>query len=157
MDLSSLTNAPQSVEVAGQPFAVSHLTMREWGTVQGWIKANVPGPAESLAAINVDGLSPFAARSLMQVVVKEQQAWPPRVGSREWFDALDRVGKDNRIGAAVLLHTILAKHQPAYTYEQAERLYEAVGYAEALRLTLIAMGVEPDPKAGKPSPPETST
>lgn len=155
MDLAALTNAPREVTLAGRTFTVSALKLREWGAVQQWVKDNAPSPMESVEAAAIDKLSPYAARMLLSVAVKEQQAWPPRVASSEWFHALDRIGKDGRNGNAVFLLAVLGKHQKL-TEAEAEALIEQVTAAETTRLVAAALGFD-DPAPKAPAGPDPAT
>lgn len=157
MDLADLTNAPRTITLAGREFTVSHMKMKEWGVVQAWIKANIPGPMESLKATNLDELSPFLAHWVTTAAVREEQAWPPRPGSRSWIDALDRVGKDGRLGTVVFMHEALKKHQSTLTYADTETLYDTVEVGEALALFNTVLGIKSGPKDEPPTGGETPT
>ena len=139
MDLAQLTNTPREVAVAGKPYKVSALKLKEWGNVQAWIKDNVPSPLGSLKSADLDGLSSADKRTLLDVAVRQQRDWPPRVGSAAWFEALDHDG-----GHAMFLLAILGKHQPDFSESDAEALAERLTNAEILPLVLLGLGIEDD-------------
>lgn len=144
MKTTTSVNTPRTLTLAGQDYTVSGLTQAEWGPVQAWIEANVTSPAKALDAFNLDALSPYAARMFADVALKAQQAWPPRVGSPAWYDAMSGVGKNGQNGNAVFLLAVIGKHRPGFTYAEAEALYEALGPVDVLPLYVVAMGYDPN-------------
>ncbi len=149
MDLAQLTNAPREIEVAGRTYKVSALKLKEWGSVQAWIKDNVPSPLGALKSADLDGLSNADKRTLLDVAVRQQRDWPPRVGSAAWLEALDHDG-----GHAMFLHAILSKHQPSFTEADAEALAERLTTGEILPLILVGLGIEDERPKNSPAPTE---
>jgi hypothetical protein len=147
MDLATLTNAPRDFALGGTTYQVSALTLKEWGVLQAWIKGHVPGPLALVESAAMGKLSPGHQRQVLEIALREERNWPPRVGSAAWFDALD--GTEG--GNAAFLRTVLAKHQP-FTAEQAAALADRTMTAAIVPLILIALGMELDsPKAEGPA------
>jgi hypothetical protein len=154
MDLATLTAQDYAeVEIAGLPYRVGPLTLEDFGAVQAWIKAHVPNPVtaalQQLAEAEAAGvdISPENRRYLLDAARAEARSWPPAVLSPEWIAALD----DAEGGEAVWLWTVLRKHQPSLTAEQAAALVPAMTHATRVRLISLAFfGIEPP---GAPGPP----
>ncbi len=167
MDLAQLTNAPREVVLGGLPYKVSALTLREWGGLQAWLKDRGPEPVgvalAQIARAEAVGtpIAPADRQFLMREARVEAKAWPPRVASAEWFEALQ--GTDG--GEARFAHAVLSKHQPTLTVEQADAVAEAMGPAESATLVRLALGLEKSsPKAdaaattaGAPDPAPSGT
>src|SRR5689334_18911928 len=102
--------------------------MAQWGAVQAWIKDNVPSPLSLVNSEDLGALSAADKRVLMREALDAQRNWPPRVGSRAWFDALDHPprpradGRPAPRGSAVLLWTILRVNRPDLTAERAAEI-----------------------------------
>jgi hypothetical protein len=160
MDLSTLTGAPREVDLAGVRYKVPALKMRDWGLIQAWIKDNVPSPMASIRSEDLSGLSPADKATLMREAIAAQRAWPPRVGTRAWFEAIDHParplpdGSEAPTGTAVLLHTVLRAGQP-FTLAEAIELDARATAADTMAAVLAAMGVDDD--APKPEGAEGAT
>lgn len=155
MDLATFVNAPVPIELAGGVYQCSALTLREWGPVQSWIKANVPGPMRVLSSEDLVGLNEADKRALFEQAFAAQRNWPPRVGSAEWFRALDLPG-----GHAEFLFVALSKHQPTFTREQAAALDAKLSLVDVMPVVTACLGLGPDdlkaPGASPNAPPETA-
>jgi len=123
--------------------------MREWGRVQAWIKDNVASPVSAIRSEDLEGLSPIHQRALLAEAVIAQRNWPPRVGTRAWFEAIDSTGKGDTSGHAVFLHTVLAKHRPEFSLSDAVRLADTMLNADIVPLVMAALGMD------DPSPPKS--
>lgn len=164
MNTAASVNTPYDIVVGGVTYTISMLEMADWGKVQAWIVANVPGPLEALKGVSLDGMSPATERSLLILAIKEQQKWPPRPGYPDWFDALNRTGKDGREGTTVFLQHAIGKHRPGFSYEDAVALNAACDEGTSTRIINLAFGQEfSDPKASSggspgadPTPPTPS-
>jgi len=97
MDLALMTSAPVPITLAGQPYNVRLLKLREWGALQAWLKASVPSPiAEALRALEQlkaagEKLDPAIRQAVLDHAQDAARLWPPRVGSVPWITALNSV------------------------------------------------------------------
>lgn len=151
MDLAQATGAVETIDLAGEEHQVRLLTLKEWGAITAWLKRQNPSPltraAQSIEQARVQG-EPLSAATQDQLLDHAQRAalnWPPRLGSTEWFDALDR--SDG--GQGRLLFEVLSKTEPEFTIERAEVLvkrFSVDDFNELLRVALY--GAPPrSPKA----------
>jgi hypothetical protein len=141
MDLAQAVGAVEVVDLAGEEFPVRLLTLKEWGAVTAWLKRANPSPVtRAVRAIDeaaADGapLSAPAREALLDHAQRAALSWPPRLGSSEWFDAIDRTDG----GPAKLIFEVLSKADAAFTSERAEvlaRRFEIRDYSELLRVAL---------------------
>lgn len=151
MDLSAFSGDDfLDVTLDGVLYRVGELTLKEWGPVQAWIKAKVPGPLAVLDSKEFLALPPSTKSEVAREAIRQQRtSWPPQIGSREWFAALDHEG-----GHAVCLKAILGKLQPVGP-ERAAELAERLTMAEVLPCVVAALGMF-DPKSPAPATPTTS-
>jgi hypothetical protein len=91
MDLAQFAGGEyEDVVIAGHPFRIGELTQREWVPVQAWLKATVPGPLSTLASPDFMRLPHDVKREVLgEVLERARTSWPPRIGTRGWFLALD--------------------------------------------------------------------
>jgi hypothetical protein len=81
----------------------------------------------------------------LDAAARQQALWPPRVGSLEWMEAVDR---DDQAWAVIRL--ALAEHQPGITDAEARRLADACSQGELGDLAgALFWGL--DPKALRPA------
>lgn len=147
--LDELTAAPRRLTLAGIEFTVAPLELREWGELQAWFKDNVDSPLKAIASALA--LLPEAERrEALAGAMDRQLRWPPRVATEEWLNAISATTG----GDAQFLWTVLRKHHPEITLDQANRLSEKATAAESLAVIFQAIGIEPPPKAQAPSDPE---
>lgn len=147
--LDELTAAPRTLTLAGRHFTVSPLELREWGELQGWLKDNGQSPLKAIGP-GLDSLSDADRRVVLSMAMEKQLRWPPRVATTGWFEAISSATG----GDARFLWTVLRKHQPDLTLDEADRLAQAAGVEESQTLVLLAIGVEPPPKSPAPSEPQ---
>lgn len=94
MDLAQLTDGRQDITLAGKPYSVRLLKLREWGDLQGWLKQAVPSPvaeaARALQALKADGekIEADVRQAILDHAQDAARKWPPRVGSIHWIQAL---------------------------------------------------------------------
>ena len=152
MDLAAFAGADYlDVALDGHPFRVSELTLGEWATVQAWIKAEVPGPLSSLGSPDFRRLPPEVKREVLGAALeKDRTSWPPSIGTRPWFLALDHPG-----GHAVALKAILARHTATITVEDCARLVEVATFDQILPCFTAALGIF-GPKSPAPPPARTT-
>jgi hypothetical protein len=143
MDLATAANEPREVELGGMTYKVSLLTPRQWAPLQAYIRDHVPDPVTvavgELAQARALGIevTPADRQFLLAEARKDAKAWPPALGSQEWFRVLD--GDEGR---ARFLLTVLGKHQPSLTIEQARDLADRLTIDEILPVIRSVFGVE---------------
>jgi hypothetical protein len=150
MDLAQFADADYvDLTLDGKPYRVGELTLREWAPIQAWIKATVPGPLSSLASPDFKKLPPDVKRDLLaEALEQDRTSWPPRIGSKAWFFAMDTEG-----GHAELLLALLGKYQPVDRAEAA-RLVAGIATESITAAVLAGLGVF-GPKS--PAPAEGMT
>ena len=149
MDLSQFAGTDYvDLEIDGIKYRVGELTLREWAPVQAWIKANARGPLSVLASPDFAALPPQVKREVLGAALdKEQTSWPPQIGTKPWFLALDNDG-----GHATALLAILGKNLPGITLEDCRRVADSGTFAEILPAFCAALGIF-GPKSPAPSTP----
>lgn len=157
MDLAQATGAVELVDLAGEEHPVRLLTMKEWGAVTAWIKRQNPSPltraAHAIEQARAEGepLSPATQDELLDHAQRAALNWPPRLASTEWFEAFDRTDG----GGAQLVYQVLAKADPSFTLERAERLVRRFwtdDYNELFRVALYGAPKRPKAAAAEPAP-----
>lgn len=145
MDHATFVNAPKTIELGGREYRVSALTLKEWGPVQSWIKQHAVSPVRLLSSGDMAGLNAADRKAMMETALHAQRNWPPRIGSIEWFQALDHPG-----GHAEFLFVALSKHQPDFTREEAAGLDERISVGDATPVVMACLGLDmPDDNAPK--------
>lgn len=151
-DLGTLASGPIAITLGGASYLVSPRPLKALGEMQAWFKRSIPGPlakaAEAIDAADRAGvvLSRWAREAAMDAAAKLQARWPPRIGSIEWLDAIDR-----EEAAWVVIRHALEPHQPGMTEAEAKRLADLCTPTELVDLVgAIFWGL--DPKApGSPA------
>lgn len=143
MDLSTFTNAPKEVTLAGHKYRVSALQLREWGVVQAWIKANVPGPMRAMNSEDLVNLNAEDRRIALESAAIAQRNWPPKPGSAAWFVALDHPG-----GHEEFLFNALTRHQPEMTRADAASLSDRLTLQDVAPVIMVCLGIEEDDLKG---------
>src|SRR4051812_24929555 len=97
MDSVQATGGGEELTLGGQTFNIRLLTIREWAEVQKFLKKELPSPV-TRAAIAIQQSkamgTPLDATTIDAMYDRAERAaltWPPRLGSKEWFDAMDLV------------------------------------------------------------------
>lgn len=139
MDHATFVNAPVPVDLDGESYYVSALTLKEWGPVQAWIKTNVPGPMRAISSADLVNLSDEDKRIVLESAAMAQRNWPPQIGSISWFKALDHPG-----GHAEFLFCSLSKHQARFTREDAATLSDRLEIKDVMPIVLACLGLEQD-------------
>lgn len=158
MDLIQATNTPVSLKLGGASYKVRFLNFRELATVSAWIEEHVPSPlaraVQALTQLRGAGKAPDSGTEelLLDHAASQMLSWPPRVGTKTWFDALD--GTDG--GLVELVYTILSKTVPDFDREKAQVLTNKLEAHEVLELIYLGVlgvrpkkaesAVEPDPQ-----------
>ena len=150
MDLSQLTSGIQPVTVAGKPYDVRLLTLREWGALQGWLKSAVASPIEeaatALQALKTKGEAIDAAitKAILDHAQDAARLWPPRVGSIPWIQALS----DVEGGTARFIRAALEAAGHAVSEAEALELDKTATVDEIADLIRVCLhGEKPLPKA----------
>jgi hypothetical protein len=176
MPPESAADETRDVQIAGETFVVSEITMGEVGRLQRFL-AKIPAPpvprqdlsglAEAIALPpeGLDGLSPEARIRLAEQAQKqaaevaagqlreargEAGDWPPMFGHPRSIPAL--LGAEG--GPAELLYSILRPGSPGLNRKRAAELVEALRYRDFMDILVFAMGV--DPAGGELSGPNAS-
>jgi hypothetical protein len=124
MDLVQATGGGEELLLGGQTFNIRLLTLREWSEVQKFLKKELPSPvtraAIAIQQAKVAGtpLDSSTVDALYDRAEKAALTWPPRIGTKEWFDALDTVEG----GWERVLFEVVSKVNPAFTLPQADEL-----------------------------------
>jgi hypothetical protein len=154
MDLSQLTTGFQPVTLAGRPFSVRLLTLREWGDLQGWLKAAVPSPiAEAARALQSvkdagDKLDHEVRQAILDHAQEAARNWPPRVGSIPWIQALSETDG----GTARFIQCALEAAGQTCHFDDAVELDKGATVDEVADLIRVCLhGGPPLPKAMAPT------
>lgn len=146
MDFIQATNTPITLKLADSNYSVRFLNFRELAPISAWIEEHVPSPyaraAQALAQLRANGKAPDAATEelLLDHAANQTLVWPPRVGSKSWFDALD--GVDG--GLVELVYTILSKTIPTFDRAKAQELVDKMATTEFMELIYMGIyGVRP--------------
>jgi hypothetical protein len=149
MDLAQATGTPEEISLGGVPRPVRLLTMREWANISALIKKHCPSPVTraymAIQQAKNEGMpiDPLIEERMLDRAERQALAWPPRLGSEAWFDALN--GIDG--GDARLLHEVLSKTDLGFTPEAADALAPKVTPDEWADLFRVALyGTHPRPK-----------
>jgi hypothetical protein len=165
MDLVQATGGGEELLLGGQTFNIRLLTLREWSEVQKFLKKELPSPvtraAIAIQQAKVAGtpLDSSTVDALYDRAEKAALTWPPRIGTKEWFDALDTVEG----GWERVLFEVVSKVNPAFTLPQADELAPKVKANEWADLIRVALwGTHPAPKGegatpGPPASPSATT
>jgi hypothetical protein len=164
VDLAEATGNPEWITLGGDEYPVRLLRMEEWGAVTSWLKRENPSPvtraalAISQAQQAGEPLTAEAEEKLLDHAQRAALSWPPKVGTPEWFDAIERVEG----GMKKLLHEVLSRTDPAFTTERAEALAPRVSrpeWGELIRVSLFGGAPRPkdDGARSGPDPPRSGT
>lgn len=155
MDFIQATNTPISLKIAGSNYSVRFLNFRELASVSAWIEEHVPSPyaraAQALTQLRASGKAPDSATEelLLDHAANAMLSWPPRVGTKPWFDALD--GAEG--GLVELIYTILSKTVPSFDRAKAQELIDKLNAEEILEIVYLGvLGVRPKKVEGAVGP-----
>lgn len=152
MDIAQATNTPEVLDLAGERFPVRPLTFAEWGQLQAFIKRHAEGPVARVARELRDARAagePYdeeTANQLLSHAHREAVNWPPRVGSWQWFEALDRCEG----GATEIVLLVLSRTVPDLTRERAAAIAEKATrdeFGDFIYFALYGERVAPAPKS----------
>ena len=158
MNLDQLTNAPREIWLGGndgRTYLVSALELGEWGALQCWLKEVAPDPvAHALdqlarAASQDMAINEAGKRELMRQARADARIWPPKVGTRAWFDLLEETDG----GTIRFLWVALRKHQKSFGLDDAAKLEKTMTTEQSTEVICGALGMEsPAKKDAKPDP-----
>lgn len=141
-DFARATNAPREIELDGKTFRVSKLTPRDLGELQSYLKTACPDPRQEALKF-MEGQPEAVAKIIWVQACQDAQDWPPSIDSKKGQELLATAE-----GIAHSLHTLLGKHQPAFSKEDAAALAEHIDLADLERLFgLVSPGETGDLKA----------
>jgi hypothetical protein len=159
MDLGEATGQSVKVRIAGRDWQIKPRTLSELGELAGWFKREIPSPlvramqaVEQARRLRV-GIGEAVQAATLEAAQRAELAWPPRVGSIRWLDAVDQAEQQ----AHVLAFALKPEHpeiDDAVAAELTERA-EAGECATAVYAMLI--GDLPSPKAAAPTMGPTMT
>lgn len=141
MDFIQATNTPVTLKLAGSNYSVRFLNFRELAPVSAWIEEHIPSPyaraAQALTQLRASGKAPDTATEelLLDHAANQTLAWPPRVGSKQWFDALD--GAEG--GLVELVYTILSKTVPTLDRGKTQELTDKLSSEEILEVVYLGV------------------
>lgn len=141
MNLIQATNTPVKLRLGGTEYPVRFLNFRELASVSAWIEEHVPSPLaramQAIGQLKAAGKAPDSAteETMLDHATNASLSWPPRVGSKPWFDALD--GAEG--GLAELVFTIISKTIPNFDREKAQSLVDKVTAEEFLDLAYLGV------------------
>lgn len=146
MDFIQATNTPITLTLAGSKYPVRFLNFRELAPISAWIEEHVPSPlaraVQSLTQLRAVGKAPDAATEelLLDHAANAMLSWPPRVGSKSWFDALD--GADG--GLTELVYTILSKTNLSLDRDKVQGIIDKLNGEEILEVVYLGvLGIRP--------------
>jgi hypothetical protein len=158
--LDVITNAARPVTLAGKPYPVRQLKLKEWGELQAWLKAAVPSPVtlavRALSEAAASGPVPKSVEdALFRQAQEESRRWPPKVGSFPWLRALD----DVEGGRAMFFRVALRAGGTELSEDEAAALSEATKIDELGELiTSCLEGDHRPPKGvGAATPPSPTS
>jgi hypothetical protein len=150
-DLGTLSGGAVEIALAGERFLVSPKPLKVLGELQAWFKRTIPGPiaraAEEMDAADRAGvrLSRWAREMAMDAAARATTRWPPRVGSLEWLDAIDRAELGHHV-----IRVALAEHHPDVAEAESMRLADGCTPDELnILVGVLFWGL--DPKALRPA------
>jgi hypothetical protein len=158
MDLVQATGGGEELALGGQTFNIRLLTLREWAEVQKFLKKELPSPVTRVgiaiqqAKVAGTPLDSSTVDALYDRAEKAALTWPPRLGSKEWFDGLDTIEG----GWERVLFEVLSKTYPAFTLSQADELapkVKANEWADLIRVSLWGTHPAPKDEGATPEPP----
>lgn len=162
MDLAESTGNPEWITLGGDEYPVRLLKLEEWGAVTSWLKRENPSPitraamAISQAQQMGEPLSAEAEEKLLDHAQRAALSWPPKLGTPEWFDAIERVEG----GTAKLLYEVLHRTDAAFTAERAGPLAPRVSrpeWGELIRVSLFGGAPRPKDDGANGGPPRSGT
>jgi hypothetical protein len=153
VDLGEATGQSVKVRIAGQDWSVRPRTLAELGELQGWFKRTIPSPlvramqsVEQARRLKV-GVGEVVQTLVIEAAQRAELAWPPRVGSHHWLDAVDQAGEQ----AHVVAFALRPEH-PEIDDAAAASLGERADVGEcATAVYAMLFGDLPTPKAEAPT------
>jgi hypothetical protein len=120
--LNSLAGDPElTVQIAGQDYHFSELTLGSKSRLQVWLRDNTPDPMESVKA-SLGGLALEDRQYLLNEASKERLAWPPEISTPKGRIAI--MSGDS--AQHELLFEGLLNHHPEMTRVGAFRVYRLI-------------------------------
>ncbi len=117
MDIAEHTDQPISIDLDGESYGFSELSIEGLGRLQAWIKRASPHPIEAVKP-HLKGLEPADRAALLADARRAAESWPPEIGTGAAAQVL--LGREE--GRVETLWEALKVHQPQTTREAAARL-----------------------------------
>jgi hypothetical protein len=157
MDLSEATSKALTVKLAGRDWLVKIRPLSELADLQTWFKQAIPSPLVRAMEAAEKAKAAKVGQAIINLVIEHAQraelAWPPRIGSWHWLDAVDQAGKQGRV-----VSFALSPHHPEVNEAEADKLIEAAEPGEVATLACVLFhGRLPDPKELAPPMGPTMT
>jgi hypothetical protein len=158
MDLVQATGGGEELTLGGQTFNIRLLILLEWAEVQKFLKKELPSPITRVGiAVDQawDAGTPLKQATIDALYDRAERAaltWPPRIGTKEWFDGLDTIEG----GWERVLFEVVSKTHPAFTLAQANELapkVKANEWADLIRVSLWGTHPAPKGEGAEPEPP----
>lgn len=141
MDLLQATGAAETLTLDGEPFPVRPLKLKEWAELQAFLVKSYPSPLARAAKAIQDRkaageeITVDTEEMLLDHAQREELNWPPRVGSKGWWFAIDHADG----GTVELIRVALSKTIPGFDRVKAEALYSRLSPLELGQLVRFAL------------------
>jgi hypothetical protein len=157
MDLSESVGSSIPVKLAGRQWLIKIRTLAELAELQAWFKREIPSPLVRAMEAAQKAQKSKISQAIIDMVLEHAQraelAWPPRLGSWHWLDAVDQIGKQGHVIAFAL-----KPEHPEVDEAEANRLIEAAESGEVATLACVLFhGRLPDPKELAPTMGQTTS
>ena len=144
MDLVRQARRPElRIDLGGQTYAFSELTIGDLADLQAWIAASTPPPLPDIDD-HIDEIWPGFRDRLMKHANVVMSKWPPQIGTPAAAAIFDTTR-----GQTELFHRALLIHQPGATCEEARAVWSGLrrrGDLDYLRVIHVLFGVAPPPR-----------
>jgi hypothetical protein len=144
-DAATVTGAFRRVAIGGEEHAVAPVTLRMLGDLQAWVDAQFVDPFAIVnEQVGKGGYNTAQQQYLYRVAMDLARQPKPMIGTPEADELLRSYA-----GFREILFRCVGKAEPGFTRGDAERLYDAMGPAELIRLLVLVNldMVMSDPKA----------
>ena len=157
MDLSETLGKSLTVTLAGKEWQVKIRTLAELADLQAWFRRAIPSPLVRAMEAAEKARAAKVGQAILNLVLEHAQrselAWPPRLGSWHWLDAVDQAGQQGHVIAFAL-----QPEHPEIDDAAAEKLIEDASAGEVATVACVLFhGRLPDPKELAPSMGQTTS
>ena len=153
MNIAEYAREPVEFPIAGALRPVKPRTLAELGEVQAWFLRTVPTPlARAARGLAGSTLPKFLQEAAVMAATRAEIGWPPRVGSAQWFQAVD----DADVGAE-LVRWVLAPTHPDLDVETARAILDESDPLEVVEAALFAFTGARRPPKSETAPTQADT